>query len=635
MKHKVGSEGQAVQGQASVAGKAEATKKPEVAPKSESPGKVEAAAKPEAKLEAKAEAKRVVVIPRRLTVKQLADALGVSGIDAIKSLMRKGVMANINQVIEYEIAATVAADFGFEVKEEPQAPLEAVPKKPKLAVEAKGSKIRPPVVTIMGHVDHGKTKLLDAIRKTNVVDTEAGQITQHIGAYQVEVHGQKITFLDTPGHEAFTAMRARGAQVTDIAVLVVAADDGVMPQTIEAINHAKAAGVPIVVAINKIDKPSANVERVKQQLADHGVVIEEWGGDVIAVPVSAKRGDGIPELLDTLLLVAEMEELKANPNQPARGVVIEAKLDSSRGPFATVLVQTGTLKVGDYIVVGEIWGKVKAMFDDKGQRIKKAEPSTPAGVLGLSSVPQAGDVLAAFSSEKEARAEVERRLKEREMRGTSRVPKLSTVFAQIQAGQVKELNIILKTDVQGSIEPIRDSLEKLGDGGIKVRIVHSGSGSITENDVLLAIASKGIVIGFNTKPEPGAKRLAEQEGVDIRTYQVIYTLVDDVKKALAGLLEPTYVETIEGHAEVRAIFNVKQGKIAGCFVTDGKVSRGAQARVVRKGQVVADSLISSLKHFKENVKEMTAGLECGIGIEGFSGFEIGDIIEAYRKEKAG
>jgi translation initiation factor IF-2 len=583
------------------------------------------------KPEAKPEAKRAVVLPRRLTVKQLADILGVSGIDAIKCLMRNGVMANINQVVDYETAAIVAADLGFESKEEPQAP-QAAPK-PRIAETGKGIKLRPPVVTIMGHVDHGKTKLLDAIRQTNVVDTEAGQITQHIGAYQVEIHGQKITFLDTPGHEAFTAMRARGAQVTDIAILVVAADDGVMPQTLEAINHAKAAGVPIVVAINKIDKPTANPDRVKQQLAENGVIIEEWGGDVIAVPVSAKRGDGIPDLLENLLIVAEILELKADPDRPAIGVVIEARLDSSRGPMATVLVQTGTLEIGGYVVVGDIWGKVKAMFDDKGKRVKKAGPSTPVGVLGLSSVPQAGDSLTVVSGEKEARAEVQRQQKEKEMSSTSKVPKLSNLFAQIQAGNVKELNIILKTDVQGSIEPIRDSLERLGSGEVKVRIVHSGSGSITENDVLLAIASKGIIIGFNARPEPGAKRLAEQEGVDIRSYQVIYTLVEDVEKALAGMLEPTYVDVVEGHGEVRATFSTRQGKIAGVYVTDGKIGRGASARVLRKGQPVFEGQVSSLKHFKENVREIAAGFECGVGVEGFPEFEVGDIIETYRKEK--
>jgi translation initiation factor IF-2 len=406
-----------------------------------------------------------------------------------------------------------------------------------------------------------------------------------------------------------------------------------MPQTVEAINHAKAAGVPIVVAINKIDKPTANPDRVKQQLADNGVIIEGWGGDVVCVLVSAKRGDGISDLLENLLIVAEILELKADPNRPAIGVVIEAKLDSSRGPMATVLVQTGTLEIGDNVVVGDIWGKVKAMFDDKGKRVKKAGPSTPVGVLGLSSVPQAGDVLNVVGGEKEARTEVQRRQKEKEMSSASKVPRLSNLFAQIQAGNVKELNIILKTDVQGSIEPIRDSLERLSGGEVKVRIVHLGSGSITENDVLLAIASKGIIIGFNTRPEPGAKRLAEQEGVDIRLYQVIYTLVEDVEKALAGMLEPTYVDVIEGHGEVRATFSTRQGKIAGVYVTDGKISRGSMTRVIRKGEVLAEAQVSSLKHFKENVREITAGFECGIGVEGFNDFQTGDIIEAYKKEK--
>jgi translation initiation factor IF-2 len=616
--------------------KAEAEAKPEVRPEPEVAVKEEV--KPEIKVEPRVEAKPVVkpsvVIPHRLTVKQLADILGISAIDAIKHLMRKGVMASMNQVIEYEIASVVAEESGFEVKKESAASTETVTRlRPQAADEIKALKPRPPVVTIMGHVDHGKTKLLDAIRQTNVVDTEAGQITQHIGAYQVEVRGQKITFLDTPGHEAFTAMRARGAQVTDIAVLVVAADDGVMPQTIEAINHAKAAGVPIVVAINKVDKPTANVERVKQQLADHGVIIEEWGGDVIAVPVSAKRGDGISDLLENLLLVAEVEELKADPNRPAVGVVIEARLDSSRGSLATILVQTGTLEVGDYIVVGDNWGRVKAMFDDKGRRVRKAEPSTPVSIMGLSNVPQAGDILTAVGSEREARAEAERRRKEKESSSATRTTKLSSLFAQIQAGSVKELNIVLKTDVQGSIEPIKDSLEKLGTSDIKVRIVHAGSGSITENDVLLAIASKGIIIGFNTRPEPGAKRLADQEGVDIRSYQVIYTLVEDVGKALAGMLEPTYAEVIEGHGEVRAVFNISKGKIAGVYVTDGKISRGSSVRVLRKGQVIFEGQIASLKHFKENVREIASGFECGVGIEGFSDFEVGDILESYRKER--
>lgn len=591
--------------------------------------------KDEGQAAGRAEAKTGVVIPRALTVKQLADILGISAIEAIKYLMRSGIMASINQVIDFDSAAIVAADLGYEAKEEAEASVETVEKYRFIGEDSAAQKPRPPVVTIMGHVDHGKTKLLDAIRQTNVVDTEAGKITQHIGAYQVEIRGQKITFLDTPGHEAFTAMRARGAKVTDIAILVVAADDGVMPQTVEAMDHARAAGVPIVVAINKIDKPDANPDRVKQQLADNNLLIEEWGGDVVCVSVSAKRGDGISDLLENLLIVAEIQELKADPTRPAFGAVVEASLDSSKGPLATVLVQTGTLNIGDNVVVGETSGKIKAMFDDKGKRVRKAEPSMPVEVLGLNSVPQAGDSLAVVGSEKEARAEAQQRQMERERVGASRAPRLSNLFAQIQAGQVKELNIILKTDVQGSLEPIRSSLERLGSKEVKVRIVHSGSGNITENDVMLAIASKGIIIGFNTRPEPGAKLLADSEGVDIRCYQVIYNVVEDIEKALAGMLEPTYMDVVEGHAEVRAIFNVRQGEIAGAYVTDGKLSRGAQARVLRNGESIHESSIASLKHFKENVRDMAAGFECGLGIEGFSGFEIGDIIESYRREKMG
>ncbi len=579
-------------------------------------------------------AKTEVVIPRALTVKQLADTLGVSAIEVIKCLMRGGIMASINQAIDFDSAAIVAADLGYEAKEEPEAPGETVEKYRFTGEDSAAQQPRPPVVTIMGHVDHGKTKLLDAIRQTNVVDTEAGKITQHIGAYQVEIHDQKITFLDTPGHEAFTAMRARGAKVTDIAILVVAADDGVMPQTLEAIDHARAAGVPIVVAINKIDKQDANPDRVKQQLADNSLLIEEWGGDVVCVSVSAKLGDGISDLLENLLIVAEIQELKADPTRPAFGAVVEAGLDSSKGSLATVLVQTGTLNIGDNVVVGETSGKIKAMFDDKGKRVKKAEPSMPVEVLGLSSVPQAGDSLAVVRSEKEARAEAQRRQREGGRVSASRAPRLSNLFARIQTGQVKELNIILKTDVQGSLEPIRSSLERLESDEVKVRIVHSGSGNITENDVMLAIASQGIIIGFNTRVEPGAKLLADSEGVDIRCYQVIYNVVEDIEKALAGMLEPTYMDVVEGHAEVRAVFSVRPGKIAGAYVTDGKVSRGAQARVLRNGEAIHESSIASLKHFKENVRDITAGFECGIGIEGFSEFEIGDIIEPYRREKA-
>ena len=591
-------------------------------------------ARAEASAAGKSETRPYVVISRALTVKQLADILGITGIEVIKHLMRNGIMANINQVIDFDSAAAVATDLGYEVKEEAQS-AEGDVEKYDIKEEKKAQKPRPPVVTIMGHVDHGKTKLLDTIRQTNVMDTEAGSITQHIGAYQVEVHGQKITFIDTPGHEAFTAMRARGAKVTDIAILVVAADDGVMPQTVEAIDHARAADVPIVVAINKIDKPDANVDRVKQQLADNNLLIEEWGGDIVCVPVSAKRGDAISDLLDNLLIVAEVQELKANPARPAIGVIIEASLDSSRGSLATVLVQTGTLSIGNNVVVGGTWGRIKAMFDDNGKRVRKAGPSMPVEILGLNSVAHAGDLLTVFSSEREARVEAQRRQAERDKIGVSRAPRLSNLFAQIQEGQVKELDIVLKTDVQGSLEPIRSSLERLGSDKVKVRLVHSGSGNITENDVMLAVASKGVIIGFNTRPEPGAKLLADQEDVDIRCYDVIYKLVEDIEKAMTGLLEPTYVDVVEGHAEVRAIFNVRQGKIAGAYVTDGKLSRGAMAKVLRGGEVIHESSISSLKHFKENVREMTAGFECGIGIEGLSTVEIGDVIESYRKEKTG
>jgi translation initiation factor IF-2 len=582
----------------------------------------------------KAESHPAVVIPKVLTVKRLAETLGVSGIEVIKHLMRNGIMANLNQSIDFDVAASVAADLGVEVAPEPVATARTEQSPVAVEEDASALEARPPVITIMGHVDHGKTKLLDAIRKTNVAETEAGSITQHIGAYQVDVGAGKITFLDTPGHEAFTAMRARGARATDIAVLVVAADDGVMPQTLEAIDHARAAGVPIVVAINKIDKPEANPDRVKQQLADQNLLIEEWGGDVVCVEVSAKRGDGLSELLDNLLVVAEVQELKANPSRPAVGVVVEASLDSTRGPVATVLVQTGTLKVGDIVLVGETWGKVKAMVDDKGKRVRKAEPSMPVEILGLNTVVQAGEPLAVVSGEKEAKAEIARRRQERETMRISRAPSLSDLYAQIQSGQIRELDIVLKTDVQGSLEPIRTSLERLGSDELKVRIVHSGTGNITENDVMLAAASRGIVIGFNNRSEPGAKILADSEGVDIRIYQVIYKLVEDVEKALAGLLEPVYEDVPEGHAEVRAVFSVRPGKIAGAYVTDGKLTRGGRARVVRGGEIIHDSTVSSLKHFKDNVREMTAGFECGVGIDGFSDFQVGDIVEAYRKEKA-
>jgi len=584
--------------------------------------------------------KHLIEIPHSLSVRQLADLLGISAIDIIKQLMRNGIMANINQVINYEAAAAVATNLGYEVHQKPRTAqrlagtIGEVKRHQRLRDEELGGlRPRPPVVTIMGHVNHGKTRLLDAIRQTNVMGTEAGGITQHIGAYQVEINGQKITFLDTPGHEAFTAIRARGAQVTDIAILVVAADDGVMPQTLEAIDHAQAAGVPIVVAINKIDKPNANTESVKRQLADVGLLIEEWGGDTVCVPISAKENIGISDLLENLLVVAEVEDLRANPSRPAVGVVIEAGLDKTKGPLATVLVHTGTLRLGDTIVVGTTWGRVRAMFNDMGRQVRKAEPATPVEILGLNSVPQVGDTLTAVAGEQQAQALIQKRQQERQQRPSV---SLSNLLDQISTGQIKELNVILKTDVQGSIEPITNSLEQLGTEEIRVRVIHSGSGNITKSDVMLAIASKGLIIGFCTGIEPGARRLADVEGIDIRYYDVIYNLVDDVGKALKGMLEPTYSEVIDGQAEVRAIFSSgKKTKVAGVYVTEGKVTRGASVRVLRQEQMVCESIVSSLKRFKDDVKEVAAGYECGVGIEDFYDFQVGDILEFFRREKAG
>ncbi len=581
-----------------------------------------------------------VEIPNTLSVRQLADLLKVSAVDVIKQLMRNGIMANINQVIDYEVAAKAAAELGYEACPQPRPTksptsiISEIKKQQLLGEELANLKPRPPVVTIMGHVDHGKTRLLDAIRQTNVMATEAGGITQHIGAYQVGVGEQKITFLDTPGHEAFTAMRARGAQVTDITVLVVAADDGVMPQTLEAIAHARAAEVPIVVAINKIDKPDANPERAKQQLADAGLLVEEWGGDIVCVPTSAKSKEGIPELLENLLLVAEMENLRADPSQPAKGVVIEAKLDKAKGPLATVLVHDGSLRPGDTVVVGTTWGRVKAMFNDTGKRVRKAKPSTPVVVLGLHSVPQVGDTLTAVAGERRARVLVEEHQKEAEL--APRAVSLINLFDQISTGRVKELDIILKTDVQGSLEPIKTSLEQLGTDEVQVRIIHSGSGNVTESDVMLAIASKGLIIAFNTGIEAGAQRLAETEAIDIRPYNVIYDLVGDVEKALKGMLAPEYIDVIEGRAEVKAVFPAaKRTKVAGVYVIEGKVSRSAPARVRRNEQVVSESSVSSLRRFKDDVKEVAAGYECGVGIKDFSDFQVGDILEFFRRQKAG
>jgi translation initiation factor IF-2 len=597
-----------------------------------------------------AEKSKVVSIPDKISVRELAELLDVSPIEVMKMLISSGIMANINQTVDYDTAAIVAADLGFEIEQElppeieeapapPEAPgiPEEVPVKEIYAQEApEDLKPRPPVVTVLGHVDHGKTTLLDYIRHTNVVAGEAGGITQHTGAYQIEQAGRKITFIDTPGHEAFTAMRARGAQITDIAVLVVAADDGVMPQTKEAIDHARAANVPIVVAINKIDKRGADPEGVKKQLADVGLTVEDWGGHTIAVPVSAKEGTGLDTLLDMILLVSEMSDITANPNRPAVGTVIEGKMDRSRGPSATLLVQNGTLNVGDDLVIGDIYGRVRAMFDEAGRRIDSAPPSFPAVVLGLSDVPQAGDMFRVVGDEKIARELAAERAEEKESarQAPARAFSLEDIYAQIQAGQVKELNVILKADVQGALEPVVNSLEQLGDENLRVRIIHQGIGSITESDVSLAIASEAVVLGFNVGVEPIARTMAETEGVEIRTYRVIYRLVEDIDKALKGMLEPVYEDIVIGHAEVRAVFRAARlGRVAGVYVEDGSVQRDARIKVLRNGEEVFDGKVSSLKRFTEDVDEVPAGQECGVGVQGFSEFEEGDTLEIYRRER--
>jgi len=569
-----------------------------------------------------------IELPPSITVKQLAHVLEVEPVKIIKQLMRKGIMANINQPLDFDTASIIVTDFGYDAKaaKEPRA-------LPSRKGKGKGKlSIRPPVVTVMGHVDHGKTTLLDVIRKTNVTAQEAGEITQHIGAYQALVDGRKITFLDTPGHEAFTAMRSRGAQATDIVILVVAADDGVMPQTVEAIDHAKAAKVPIVVAVNKIDKPDANLERVKQQLTDMGLVIEEWGGETICVPISAKQAQGISDLLENVFLVADILELKANPDGPAEGVIIEAELDKTKGPLATFLVQKGTLRLGDVVVAGGTWGKIKAMFDDKGKQVHKGEPSTPVEVLGLNEVAKSGDLFMVLPDEHEARSIAEKQKSPRPHPTLS----LSALSSQISEGQIKELNIVLKTDVDGSIEPVKTSIERLGTEKAKARVIHAASGIITESDVLLASASKGIIIGFNTPTSPGATQLANAEAVAIQRYDVIYKLIEDVDRTLKGMLEPIYTEVLSGRAEVRAVFpSSKLGKIAGVYVMEGKISRDAQVKILRQNKVIGESRISSLKRFKDDVAEVSTGLECGLGLEAAVDFQIGDIIEFYRKERTG
>ena len=575
--------------------------------------------------EASAPAK-TLEIPATVVVRDLAELLHTTPIEVIKELMKQGVMASINQSVGYDAAAIVAGQMGYE----PHLQGEEEVAVARREVEEDVAKLqhRPPVVTVMGHVDHGKTSILDAIRKTNVTGREAGGITQHIGAYQVEVDGQRITFVDTPGHEAFTAMRARGATVTDIAVLVVAADDGVMPQTLEAIDHAKAAGVPIIVAINKIDLPDANPERVKQQLAERELLIEEWGGDVIAIPVSAKTGEGLKDLLEHILLVAEVSELKADPDRPAEGTIIESELDPSRGPMATTIVRTGTLRVGDAVIAGDTSGRVKAMFDERGQRLKAVGPSHPAKIMGLSDVPRAGDVLIVVADERAAREVMESREREQ---GAARAT-LEAFSSDVAAGKARELNVVLKADVQGSLEAVQQALEGLASDRARVRVIHTGTGKISESDVMLARASSGIIIGFNVRSEPGAVRIADAEGVDIRHYDIIYRLTEDIERALKGIMEPITEEVSDGHAEVRAVFKVRGGRVAGCMVTDGVVRRNSQVRVSRGGEVVKTSRVSSLRRFAEDAREVQAGVECGIGMEGFSDVQEGDVIEAFHTE---
>lgn len=575
-------------------------------------------------------------------MKDLAALLQATPNEIIRDLIKHGIFASINQVVDYEKAALVAKELGFEPQSSAVTVTSAVQREKSLSANEAMMATRhednmvviPPVVTIMGHVDHGKTSLLDMIRKTKVAAGEAGGITQHIGAYQVEVNGKKITFLDTPGHEAFTAMRARGAQVTHIAIIVIAADDGVMPQTREAISHAQAAKVPIIIALNKIDKANANPDHVKQQLAEMGIIIEEYGGDVICVPVSARKGTGIDDLLEMILLVAELQEIKANPNRPATGVIIEARLEKNTGPIATVLVQQGTLKMGDNIVVGALSGKVRAMFNDRGKRIQKAPPSTPVSIMGLPEVPQAGDRLEVVADERTAK---QRALQVVEQRRSENVPlgqvSLDTLYMQMQEGQTKELNVVLKCDVQGSAEAIKNALSKLGEENIKVRLIHEGIGNISETDVHLAAASGAVIIGFNVKADGAAQRQAQKEGVEIRFYNVIYQLTDDIQAALTGMLEPTLREVIEGHAEVLQTF--KAGKttvIAGCRITDGKITRSAQARILRKNTRVYEGKIASLRRGKDDVREVATGYECGIVLEDFTEFEVGDIIEAFTQE---
>ena len=585
--------------------------------------------------EEKGSDENIITVDGTLTVQQLAEALGKPATEVIMKLMKMGTMASLNQEVNFEIASHLASDYGFTLvaggnDEDAEEEIEAL-----MQIEEdreEDLKPRPPVVTVMGHVDHGKTSLLDAIRSTHVTNSEAGGITQHIGASEVSINGQKIVFLDTPGHEAFTAMRARGAQVTDIAILVVAADDGIMPQTIEAINHAKAAEVPLIVAINKIDKPSANPDKVKQELSEQGLLVEDWGGDVIAVPVSARQKTGIDTLLEMILLVAEMEELKANPDKRAVGTVVEAELDKGRGPVATVLVQGGTLKVGDPIVCGVACGKVRAMINSKGKRVKTAGPSTAVEILGLSEVPQGGDQFVAVPSDKVARniAEKRQQIAREEMLKSNQRMSLDQFFDQMNEGQVKDLNVIIKADVQGSVQAVKQSLEKLSNDEVGVRVIHGGVGAINESDVTLAAASNAIIIGFNVRPVSGAESLAEKENVDIRSYTIIYKAIEDIQAAMSGMLDPEYRDEDTGKAEIREVYKISGvGTVSGCYVTSGKIFRNGKVRIVRDGIIIHEGEILALKRFKDDVKEVNSGYECGMSFVNYKDIKVGDIVEAY------
>ncbi|MCK6530528.1 translation initiation factor IF-2 [Myxococcota bacterium] len=579
--------------------------------------------------------KRVIRVDNEISVSELAHQMGIKGSELIRKFIQMGQMVTVNQMVDNDTAAVIASDYGYEVenvgfREEEIIGVRVVEKDEDL-------RPRPPVVTIMGHVDHGKTSLLDVIRKANVAAREAGGITQHIGAYQVTLkNGQQITFLDTPGHEAFTAMRARGAQVTDIVVLVVAADDGVMPQTAEAVNHAKAAGVPIIVAVNKIDKPNANPDKIKQGLTEFELVPEEWGGDTLMVPVSAKEKIGIDELLEAISLQAEILDLKANPEREARGVIIESKLDKGRGPVATVLIQHGTIKPGDFVVAGTESGKVRAMVDENGKMVKKAGPATPVEILGLSGVPNAGDELVVVEDDKAAKTLAEHRadlLRQTQLSKSSRVS-YEDLLSRMKEGEVKELNLILKSDVQGSIEALRAAFSKIEVADTRINILHAAVGGITENDVTLASASRATVLGFNVRPDVKALKAATESGVEVRTYKVIYEAVDDLKKALVGMLEPTFREDVHGHAEVRNTFNIpKVGTVAGLFVTDGKLARQHQVRLLRDSVVVWTGRLSSLKRFKDDVRDVTQGYECGAGLDGFNDVKVGDVLESFTVEQ--